>query len=134
MTSFDYVVLGFAESDIVVRSIPFAIVVLSDRDGSTVLDGYVLDGWTQFNTIGPADIDHIAGFLEDFQVFSSEASGSDIEPFWQQLKNLDIGPIRTVSQGQCTDESTTHKGKRSVGVREIDSGSFSAFMLKLRNS
>ena len=103
MEPYSYKVMGYAESDLDTDGIPFALVLYVPSSMRVV--GYVRSDWQ--SAIGQAvsaDRLMIEGFLEDLQ-HCSRNTGTSASEFFDCLKNLGVGAVRTLSSGQCIEGS-----------------------------
>ena len=95
MMSCGYKVLEYAESELIVSGVPFAIVLhLQDHPGGCVR-GYVVSDWEAKVS---DDVPFVRAFLEDVERYS-RAEDSIALSFFDRLEGLSSGAIRLAKSG-----------------------------------
>jgi hypothetical protein len=101
MTLCDYQVLEYAHTELHAKGTIFAIALRVPTTDSCKLLGFVLSDWEeslQISSLG--DISALRSFISDFRYYCKPDKPAYL-PFFESLKSLNVGSIRTSTSGSC---------------------------------
>jgi hypothetical protein len=101
MTLCDYQVVEYAPTELHAKGTVFAVALRVPAANSFKLLGFVLSDWEESLPVSSlADISDLRSFISDFSYHCEPGKPAHL-PFFQSLRTLNVGAIRTGAFGSC---------------------------------